>query len=180
MPRSPALALATALALVITGCASGTRAATAHDEHVAHDGSRTVADPLAEVARVHGGAGPFAVAGYRMGQRALRELGLPRGSFDVTVQHESPREVQYSCIADGAQAATGASVGRLNLSWTEVPRDATRTVFRARDGARSVSYRLTQSFLARYRDTPRERLAAAGAEVIALRDDEIFEASDGR
>jgi hypothetical protein len=38
---------------------------------------------LAAVAFVHGGAGPWAVAGYRMGQAALARLGLSRQSFDL-------------------------------------------------------------------------------------------------
>src|SRR5262245_48301653 len=35
---------------------------------------------LDRVAAIHGAAGPFAVAGYRVGERALRELGLARGA----------------------------------------------------------------------------------------------------
>src|SRR5262245_34261564 len=73
------------------------------------------ASDLDKIAFVHGGAGPFAVAGYRIGERALKELNLPRGSFSLEVIHKTPSEVQWSCIADGAQAATGASPGKLNL-----------------------------------------------------------------
>ena len=71
---------------------------------------------LGAVAAVHGGTGPWVVAGYRMGQFALARLGLPRGSFDLEVRHFAPHEVQYSCIVDGAAAATGASLGKLNLA----------------------------------------------------------------
>lgn len=53
---------------------------------------------LNQVAAIHEGAGPFAVAGYRMGLRALQELGVDRGSFSVDVTHETPAEVQWSCI----------------------------------------------------------------------------------
>ena len=70
---------------------------------------------LDAVAAIHGDAGAWAVAGYRMGEHALKALGLKRGSFSLSVEHQSPREVRYSCIADGAQAATGASLGRLQL-----------------------------------------------------------------
>lgn len=65
---------------------------------------------LARVASIHGGHGPWAVAGYRMGQYALQRLGLRPGSFDLEVVHHSPAQVQYTCVADGAAAATGASL----------------------------------------------------------------------
>jgi uncharacterized GH25 family protein len=47
------------------------------------------AECLARVRDVHGGAGPWAVAGYRIGQRALKELGLPRQSFALSVTFHS-------------------------------------------------------------------------------------------
>ncbi|MEO9142649.1 MAG: FmdE family protein, partial [Polyangiaceae bacterium] len=74
-------------------------------------------EALDRVIAIHGGAGPWVVAGYRMGLYA--ELGLPRGSFDLVVTHFAPQKVQYSCIADGAAAATGASMGRLNLIFAD-------------------------------------------------------------
>ncbi len=40
----------------------------------------SVAACLARVKEVHGAAGPWAVVGYRIGERALKELGLARHS----------------------------------------------------------------------------------------------------
>ncbi len=68
-----------------------------------------VAACLARVKEVHGAAGPWAVTGYRIGERALKELGLARHSHELMVIHRCPAEVQFSCIADGVQAATGAA-----------------------------------------------------------------------
>src|SRR4051812_35439965 len=76
---------------------------------------------LARVTEVHGAAGPWAVAGYRIGERALEDLSLPRHSLRLSVVHRAPAQVQYSCVADGLQAATGASPGKLNLRVEEVP-----------------------------------------------------------
>jgi formylmethanofuran dehydrogenase subunit E len=126
------------------------------------------------VTAVHGGAGPFVVAGYRMGTAALALLDLPRGTFDLEVIHHSPRAVQYTCIADGAAAATLASPGRLNLSLAEAPEEALRTVYRRRSSGEQVVLRLRPEFLTRFLDTPRERLLDAGQEVLRLTDDEIF------
>ena len=80
-----------------------------------------VAACLARVKEVHGAAGPWAVAGYRIGERALKELGLPRHSHKLEVVHRCPMQVQYSCMADGLSAATGASPGKLNLRLEESP-----------------------------------------------------------
>lgn len=154
-----------AVVLVLTlGCAGSRAAAPSPGD-----------EALARVAAVHGGAGPFAVAGYRMGARALTELSLPRGSFDVDVEHTSPAEVQFSCIADGVAAATGASVGRLNLRRVDAADGATRTRVRDRRSGRALVLRLTDAFVARYRDVPMPGLGAAGRTVLDLRDEEIFE-----
>ena len=135
---------------------------------------------IARVTAVHGGAGPFVLAGYRMGERALTELSLARGSFDVDVEHTSPPEVQYSCIADGVAASTGASVGRLNLRRVDATDGATQTQVRDRRSGRAVVLRLTEAFLARFRDVPMPTLGAAGRAVLGLRDDEIFEVMTDR
>jgi formylmethanofuran dehydrogenase subunit E len=142
--------------------------------HTAHPTEAPAADPLRRVAAIHGAPGPFAVAGFRIGQRALRELGLPEGSFDIEIRHESPAEVQWSCIADGVQASTGASPGKLNLTMREVPREDLRTVVRQKSSGRTLNFRLLPSFSERFVNLPRERLATAGAEVLALGDDQIF------
>ncbi|HKU39013.1 MAG TPA: FmdE family protein, partial [Polyangiales bacterium] len=117
---------------------------------------------LAAVRAVHGGAGPWVVAGYKMGRYALRALELPHGSFDLVVEHYSPAEVQYSCIADGAAAATGASLGKLNLNRSDVPAPETRTTYKNRQTGRAITLRVTPSFAARYRDVPRAQLGARG------------------
>lgn len=148
---------------LLAGCASAAPARSASEE------------ALARVAAIHGGAGPFAVAGYRMGERALTELSLSRGSFDVEVEHTSPAQVQYSCIADGVAASTGASVGRLNLRRVDTTDGTTHTQVRDRRSGRTVVLRLTDGFLARFRDVPMPGLGAAGRAVLDLRDDEIFQ-----
>jgi formylmethanofuran dehydrogenase subunit E len=162
--------LTLALTLVTSGCG--------HHEKVppptAHDHAPGPGSGLERVAAIHGTAGPFAVAGYRMGERALAELGAPRGSFDLEVVHETPPAVQWSCIADGLQAATGTSAGKLNLKVIEVSADHTSSVVRNRKTGQALRFELAPAFLARWKDLPRERLAQAGGEVMALKDDEIF------
>jgi formylmethanofuran dehydrogenase subunit E len=129
---------------------------------------------LRAVAAVHGGAGPWAVAGYRMGEFALRELGLSRGSFELEVVHFTPESVQYSCIADGAAAATGASLGKLNLKLAEATPLETRTTYRNKKSGQTLTLALTDEFKRRFSEVPREELGKAGREVMMLPDEQIF------
>lgn len=133
-------------------------------------------DPrLAEVAAIHGAAGPFAVAGYRMGQRALHDLAATRGSFDLEVVHETPAQVQWSCIADGLQAATGTSAGKLNLKLVEVNADHATSVVRSRATGRAERFTVAPGFLKRFLDVPPDQRTQAGAAAMALPDPEIFQ-----
>jgi formylmethanofuran dehydrogenase subunit E len=164
------------LVACLSALACGPRAPTqvGHASH-ANGAAAGAETALAQVAAIHGGAGPFAVAGYRMGQRAVTELGAQRGSFDLEVVHESPAEVQWSCIADGLQAATGVSPGKLNLRLVVVDGGRTSSLVRNRRTGRVMRFTLTPAFLARFTDVPREKLAGAGADVMKLPDEEIFQ-----
>lgn len=154
-------------ALAATACHAGARASPL----VGREGD----DPIERVAAIHGGAGPWAVAGYRMGRYALSKLGLPPQSFDLEVIHHTPAEVQYSCIADGAAAATGASLGKLNLRLVDAPVAAVETSYRRKSTGQLLVLRPTAAFTDRFRNIPRERLAAAGREVLSLPDSAVFE-----
>jgi formylmethanofuran dehydrogenase subunit E len=130
---------------------------------------------LARVAAIHGAAGPWAVAGYRMGRYALGKLGLPAQSFDLDVVHHTPEKVQYSCIADGAAAATGASAGKLNLKIAPAADADVMTTYKNKSTGQSVTLRPTAAFAARFGNLPREKLPDAGREVMALPDADVFE-----
>jgi formylmethanofuran dehydrogenase subunit E len=134
------------------------------------------ADPkLAAVAAIHGEAGPWAVAGFRMGQFALQKLGLSPQSHDLKVVHRSPKTPQFACVADGAQAATGASVGKLNLSLEEATFEQLQTSFtNAKTGA-SITLRPSKAFRDRFINAPREKATENGRLVLSLKDAEVFE-----
>ena len=168
-----------AVALGLAGCggagppAPGTAAASAGTSSVAP--APAGEDALARVTVIHGGSGPWVVAGYRMGAYALGRLGLERQSFDLEVVHHTPQEVQYSCIADGAAAATGASAGKLNLRLVDATEAGVATTYRRKSTGQSVTLRPSAAFVARFRDVPRDQLAAAGRTVLSLPDADIFE-----
>jgi len=133
------------------------------------------ATALETVALIHGGAGPWVVAGYRMGVFAIGQLDLPRGSFDLEITHYTPKQVQYTCVADGAAAATGASLGKLNLGLAEATSAEVRTTYRKKSTGQAITLRPSAAFVARYRDLPREKLGEAGREVMELPEAQVFD-----
>jgi hypothetical protein len=156
---------------------SGALVANAQTRNTSTTKPVSEADELAirSVENVHGTAGPFAVAGYRMGARAMEELGLLKGSFAVGVSHDAPAEVQWSCIVDGLQAATGASLGKLNLRMNVVDSpSAVRSVVINKESGAQVVFHLQDGFLKRFLNVPVPDLAAAGKQAMGLKDDEIF------
>jgi formylmethanofuran dehydrogenase subunit E len=132
------------------------------------------AECLARVKEIHGAAGAWAVVGYRMGDRALKEFSQPRHSFSLMVVHHAPAQVQYSCIADGLQAATGTSPGKLNLKVEVVPIERLSTTIEDRKTGRLLTFTLRPEFVRSIKDLPHERAEAEGKRVAVLPDDEIF------
>ena len=89
--------------------------------------------------------------------------------------HRCPVEVQYSCVADGVQAATGASPGKLNLRLEPASREDLRTVIRDKKSGRTLTFTLKPEFARLIADLPFDRLEAEGRRVAALPDDVIFQ-----
>jgi formylmethanofuran dehydrogenase subunit E len=135
---------------------------------------------LARVKEAHGATGPWAVAGYRIGERALKELGRPRHSHDLTITHHCPLQVQYSCMADGLSAATGASPGKLNLRIEESPVSGLMTLVKDRESGRSLTFTLKPEFMRAIADLPFDRLEAEGRRVASLPDEAIFQVSESK
>jgi len=128
-------------------------------------------DPgLNRVLAIHGSIGPFAVAGYRMGQAAMKQLGLGRASADCEVIHYAPADAELTGVIDGLQAATGASLGKGNLSLVGSAGAESYSVVRNRKSTRQVRFTLTAGFVKANRGLG----AAAGARLIAVAENEIF------
>ena len=111
-----------------------------------------------------------------MGERALKDLKLPRQSFALLVIHRGPpAEVQYSCVADGLQASTGASVGKLNLKLEEAPADRLKTTVQDRKSGRVLTFTLKPDLARSIKDLPYDRLEKEGERVAGLPDEAIFD-----
>jgi formylmethanofuran dehydrogenase subunit E len=82
--------------------------------------------------------------------------------------------VQWSCIADGVQAATGVSAGKLSLHLVETTPDKLETTIQDKRSGKILAFRLRPEFLSKYLDTPEDRQPAAAREVLKLPDSAIF------
>ena len=91
--------------------------------------------------------------------------------------HRTPLQVQYSCVADGWQAATGVSAGKLNPHIVEVPPQNTQTVIRNKKPGQTLVFHLRPEFLAKYLGVPEDKQKDAGREVDALPESQIFTVS---
>ncbi len=93
---------------------------------------------LEEAVRLHGHLGPWLVLGYKIGLRAVELLGARSTDLFCTVY--MPRRRPFTCALDGVQAATGCTLGKLNI---ELREGGVRFVFERRDGKR-VAFRLRE------------------------------------
>ncbi len=138
-----------------------------------HDNT-DVNEALRAIRAIHGALDPWAVAGYRMGRRALRELELSRGDRDLLAVHVTPFESPYVSIADGVQAATGASAGTLTLRLAQAPAAELRIIFTDRVTGDAVTIRLDEGFIEMMLDTEMDDWEAAALQCLVLSDEEMF------
>jgi formylmethanofuran dehydrogenase subunit E len=126
------------------------------------------APAIVRTSLIHGLAGPFAVAGYRIGEYARQRLQLTRGSLDLDVTHHSPAQVQWACVIDGLQAATGASLGKMNLH--RVSSVQTFSVWKNRRTGQMLRFELASALLKANVDLPYNKLYAAGLRVAQMKE----------
>ena len=83
---------------------------------VSGDTMEVIREPLTyeETVKFHGHDGPFLALGYRMGL-AARELLNPQGIMELQVTVKVRTEKPYTCIVDGIQCATKATIGKGNI-----------------------------------------------------------------
>jgi formylmethanofuran dehydrogenase subunit E len=68
----------------------------------------------AETIRFHGHNGPFLALGYKLGQYLVNQL-KPKGIMDLTLTVRTRLEKPYTCLIDGLQCSTFATIGKGNL-----------------------------------------------------------------
>lgn len=136
--------------------------------------ARDVETCLSRVLDYHGHLGPWAVIGYRVGERALKESGLPRSTKDLVVVHYCPEAVQYTCMLDGLHAATGASIGKLTLKHEVVPADQLHTVVVDRKHGRRYQFTVNPQLVSSILNLDHEHQISEARRVAGLADDKLF------
>ena len=129
---------------------------------------------LSRVLDYHGHLGPWAVIGYRVGERALKETGIPRSSKDLVVIHRCPEAVQYTCMLDGLHAATGASIGKLTLKHEVVPAAELQTIVIDRAHAKRYTFTVNAELISAILNLDHEHLISEARRVAGLPDEKIF------
>ena len=113
---------------------------------------------LAAVTQFHGHLGPAIIFGCRAGMVALDAVGA-QGYFDVEVTAQGPfAKPPQSCVLDGLQLSTGATLGKRNLNIVE-SEDYVIIVKNKRTGA-AVEIRPTAELM---KLLPNERLDSGDA-----------------
>ena len=97
---------------------------------------------MEELARFHGHLGPFIVLGTRIGEHAVTEHHFPR-HFGLTVKVECPDQPPASCLIDGLQLSTGATMGKRNIS--HVVADEIRVTLRENGSGHTLVYTFKDS-----------------------------------
>jgi formylmethanofuran dehydrogenase subunit E len=95
-----------------------------------------------EVERFHGHLGPMVVLGVRIGEHAVTERKIPR-YFGLTVRVECPAKPPATCILDGLQQSTGATMGKKNIE--HIIADDIKVTITDTDTGKQVTYRIKES-----------------------------------
>jgi hypothetical protein len=142
-------------------------------------------DWLVRTCTFHGHLGPWVTVGAMIGRDAVARLDTP-GHWKLEVVCWMPPERQrtpFSCILDGLQATSGATMGKRNLRFDYDPRivrgdEPVVHVIRKADGDRlagGLEYRLSEKLAAMMRGVVPDRLETLSREIAALSVDELFD-----
>jgi formylmethanofuran dehydrogenase subunit E len=99
---------------------------------------------LKEGIKFHGHLGPYLVLGIRAGELALKKLKFKR-YFGVGVKVWGAAHKPKSCLIDGLQLSTGATLGKGNIEKFNGP--AIKIEFMDKEKGASVSLSLRQGLL---------------------------------
>lgn len=136
---------------------------------------RQPADWRAEIERYHGHVGPWNVLGWRIGQAAMRELGVEWGDHSLEIICHIPMSTPYSCLIEGLMVGTGNSQGRLDLRVSEELTSATIHVSVRKIGTpRTLEFWPHAVYLNKIESRPVSELAKLVDECAKMPDADLF------
>jgi formylmethanofuran dehydrogenase subunit E len=112
--------------------------------------------------------------GARMGEHAVTVHKIPK-YFGLTVVVECPAEPPGSCIIDGLQAATGATMGKKNIR--HVQADEFKVTISQNDTDNKVTYTLkssTKELLKKWTDEGVD-VEESGRRIFKMKAEELFD-----
>ena len=128
---------------------------------------------IEELERFHGHVGPAAALGARMGEHAITTGNIPR-YFGLTVLVECPAAPPGSCLIDGLQMATGATMGKKNILHT--PAEAVKVTISDDKSGKKYVYTLkpaTQALLKRWSEEKPD-VEERGKKLFQMKAEELF------
>jgi len=123
---------------------------------------------------IHGDINPWAVAGYLMGERALAEHELAFGSDRLLALHHCPQKLPYTAVLDGIQAATGATVGKLNLRLIPASESELRCEFIDMNSGRKLTYKFQPAMFDQMLSAKDGAARALALQMMTLPEADIF------
>ena len=128
---------------------------------------------LTKAVQLHGHLGPWVAVGARMGLAALDELDCP-GYFDLEVVARGPlAQTPQSCLLDGLQTTTGATLGKGNVR-VELD-DHVEVAVTHCPSARTVRLCLRDAVADEIRGLGHDRLETVARDLSTRPSDELFD-----
>ena len=94
-----------------------------------------------ETVRFHGHDGPFLALGYQLGKYLSKQL-KPRGIMGLRISAHLRNRKPYTCLLDGIQCSTFATLGKGNIRVRNVARE--HIVVKATSGKKSLKCTITE------------------------------------
>lgn len=138
-----------------------------------HDEQKVTTETLERAVAFHGHLGPYLVLGLRMGTLAKRLLEF-KGHFDVKVRSFAGTKPSVSCMNDGIQISSGATLGKGNIEI--IPKDAPEPRAEFEAFGKTLTISVKQKIL----DSIKQAKDKASSETLAMSiaempDEELFE-----
>lgn len=94
-----------------------------------------------EAIRFHGHDGPFLALGYKLG-KYLNRTHKPQGIMDFRITITTRIEKPYTCIIDGLQCSTFATLGKANI--TVKGNRGKDIIVSVKKGTKTFTYKITE------------------------------------
>ena len=140
-------------------------------------GKANVSGSMHLLRAIHGDINPWAVAGFLMGERALVELDMTFGTDRLLALHHCPQKLPYTAVLDGIQAATGATVGKLNLRMIPATASELRCEFFDMESGNRLIYQFTPAMLDQLLGAKDGDARALAIQMMTLPEADIFVAT---